>query len=115
MSISTQSNNSSQDQALGALPQDSDATTVELRKALDKLSQDGNAAEFLLKLRELAREQGGMSYLSKKVGINRQNLYRTFASTGNPKFRSLNSILKGLGFKLTIERIGASNDDISGS
>ena len=114
MSISTQSNNSSQDQNFGASRID-DATTVELRNALDKFSQDGNAADFLLKLRELAREQGGMSYLSKKVGINRQNLYRTFASTGNPKFRSLNSILKGLGFKLTVERIGASNDDTPGS
>jgi probable addiction module antidote protein len=76
-----------------------------LNDALRKLANDNNSEEFLLLLRQLTKIQGGMSFLSKKVGINRQNLYRTFASTGNPKFKSLASILKGLGYRISIEPI----------
>jgi probable addiction module antidote protein len=87
--------------------------TNRLRDALEKFVNEDDAESFLLMLRKLARAKGGMSRLSKKVGINRQNLYRTFASTGNPKFRSLNTILKGLGYRLSIEPIelNNSNDD----
>ena len=46
-----------------------------------------------------------MTALSRKTGINRQNLYRTFASSGNPKFKSLGVILEGLGYNLTVEPI----------
>ena len=54
-----------------------------------------------------------MTALSKRIGINRQNLYRTFASTGNPKFRSLGAILKGLGYKLAIaDSAGLSSDHL---
>lgn len=79
--------------------------TIFLKDALEKLSEEDDAETFLITLRSLTKVQGGMSSLSKKVGINRQNLYRTFASTGNPKFRSLNTILKGLGYRLSIEPI----------
>lgn len=82
-----------------------------LRDALERLCDDNDAETFLLTLRKLAKAQGGMSMLSKKVGINRQNLYRTFASTGNPKFRSLSTILKGLGYRLSIEPIGSNDDE----
>lgn len=74
-----------------------------LNDALRKLANDNNSEDFLLLLRQLTKIQGGMSFLSKKVGMNRQNLYRTFASTGNPKFKSLATILKGLGYRISIE------------
>jgi len=86
---------------------DSDYATSVLSEAIQKLADSGDAQTFLLTLRMLTRAQGGMTALSKKIGINRQNLYRTFASTGNPKFRSLGAILKGLGYKLAIEPISA--------
>ncbi len=76
-----------------------------LNDALKKFANDNDSEDFLLLLRQLTKIQGGMSFLSKKVGINRQNLYRTFASTGNPKFKSLATILKGLGYRISIEPI----------
>jgi probable addiction module antidote protein len=78
---------------------------VRLKKAIDELVQDIESETLFLELRRLTKAQGGMSRLSKKVGINRQNLYRTFASDGNPKLRSLSTILKGLGYKLSIEPV----------
>ena len=87
------------------LTHNSNVSNVHLDEALQKLANDNNSEDFLLLLRQLAKIQGGMSLLSKKVGINRQNLYRTFASTGNPKFKSLVTILKGLGYRISIEPI----------
>lgn len=92
---------------------DPSVANEQLKTALDKFTHENDAESFLLTLRKLAKAQGGMSSLSKKVGINRQNLYRTFASTGNPKFRSLNSILKGLGYRLSIEPINGKKNDNS--
>lgn len=76
-----------------------------LEKALKKFAEEGDAKAFLAALRLLTKAQGGMTSLSRRTNINRQNLYRTFASTGNPKFKSLGTILKGLGYQLTIEPI----------
>ncbi len=86
---------------------DNDYASTVLSEAIQKLAESGDAQTFLLTLRKLTKAQGGMTALSKRIGINRQNLYRTFASTGNPKFRSLGAILKGLGYKLAIAPINA--------
>lgn len=83
----------------------------QLQEAMEHFANNNDPESFLQYLRVLARAQGGMSSLSKKVGINRQNLYRTFASSGNPKFKSLNTILKGLGYRLSIERYDATNQN----
>jgi len=80
-----------------------EVATAYLQKALEKFTSDGDAKVFLGALRKLTKAQGGMTALSRRTGINRQNLYRTFAATGNPKFKSLGTILKGLGFNLAIE------------
>jgi probable addiction module antidote protein len=76
-----------------------------LQKALERFAAEGDAKTFLAALRKLTKAQGGMTALSRRTGINRQNLYRTFASTGNPKFKSLGTILKGLGYNLAIQPV----------
>lgn len=76
-----------------------------LIKSLQKFADEGVAITFLNALRKITKAQGGMTALSRRTGINRQNLYRTFANTGNPKFKSLGTILRGLGYQLTIEPI----------
>lgn len=96
-----------------SLLRDPNMANTHLNDALEKLANDNNSEEFLLLLRQLTKIQGGMSSLSKKVGINRQNLYRTFASTGNPKFKSLATILKGLGYRISIEPIDSSSKNSS--
>ena len=79
-----------------------------LIKALESFTTTGDPRTFLTALRKLTKAQGGMTALSRRTGINRQNLYRTFASTGNPKFKSLGMILEGLGYNLTIQPIKAT-------
>ena len=92
---------------------DVDYATSVLSDAIQMLAESGDAQTFLLTLRKLTKAQGGMTALSKRIGINRQNLYRTFASTGNPKFRSLGAILKGLGYKLSIEAVTPEEAKVS--
>jgi probable addiction module antidote protein len=92
---------------------DVDYATSILSDAIQKLAESGDAQTFLLTLRKLTKAKGGMTALSKRIGINRQNLYRTFASTGNPKFRSLGAILKGLGYKLSISPISAEEAELN--
>ncbi|MDB2414302.1 putative addiction module antidote protein [Rickettsiales bacterium] len=95
-----------------------DEATKKLKESIAQLAKDSDAETFLNQLSLLTKAQGGMSRLSKKVGINRQNLYRTFANDGNPKLRSLAVILKGLGYRLSIEPISASdlasNENVAG-
>lgn len=90
---------------------DSNEIYKHLRETIEKVQKDNNSADFLETLRVITKAKGGMSELSKKIKINRQNLYRTFARTGNPKLKSLSTILEGLGYRLSIEPIPQDNDN----
>ena len=59
---------------------------------------------FLVALGHVAKANGGLSVLAKRTGLNRENLYRTLSSKGNPKFANIDAVLKSLGMKLTVER-----------
>ena len=82
---------------------DPQVATAYLKKSLDIFTRTGDAEIFLKALSHLTKCQGGMTALSRRCGINRQNLYRTFAETGNPKLKSLSTILKALGYNITLE------------
>lgn len=74
-----------------------------LKVALEEFEQDGNSEIFLLALRNIAEARGGLSQLAKKTHLNRQNLYRALSGKGNPTFQTLDAIMHGLGFRLTVE------------
>jgi len=76
-----------------------------LKVALEEYEKDKNTAAFLLALKTVVDAQGGVSMLAKKTELNRQHLYRILSREGNPRFNTLDSILHGLGFKLSIESI----------
>lgn len=59
---------------------------------------------FLGTLRRLA-ELYGMSKLAKKTSMNRVHLYQALSPKGNPTVRTVNKLLDGLGYKLTITPI----------
>lgn len=73
-----------------------------LQVAFDAFQMDGNFQALLLALRDVTNAQGGISELSEKTHLNRQSLYKTLSSTGNPKLDTFGSIIRGLGFTLTI-------------
>ena len=76
---------------------------------LNAALEDGDPEVFLLALRDVAEAQvGGMTKLSQKTKLNRENLYRMLSNRGNPELDSLNSLLNALGFKLVVELKKAS-------
>lgn len=73
-----------------------------LQVALEEYEEDGNSEAFMLALRNITEAQGGVNTLAKKTSLNRQNLYRTLSSRGNPRFSTLGNIIHALGFRLSI-------------
>lgn len=63
---------------------------------------DEDPAAFLQALRNVAEAMGGISRLAALAGLNRQQLYRTLSSKGNPELRSLTKILNASGLRLQI-------------
>ncbi len=83
--------------------QDKEAAAHYLQVALDEYDNDNDAKALLLALRHVAEAQGGLGILSNKTHLNRENLYRTLSSNGNPKLKTLGLLLKGLGFRIFIK------------
>ena len=74
-----------------------------LDAAIVELEEDGDVEAFLLALRYLAEAKGGISQLSDKSHLNRQNLYKILTGKTVPKFDTTVSILNGLGYRFKIE------------
>ena len=73
-----------------------------LNTALEEYESDKDTEAFLLALRTVAEVKGGVTELSRKTNLNRQHLYRTLSSKGNPRLNTLETVLHGLGFRLSI-------------
>lgn len=76
-----------------------------LQVALEEYQKDGDLEAFLLALRHVAEAQGGIGILAKKTHLNRESLYKTLSSKGNPKLRTIGLLLKELGFEFFIKTI----------
>ena len=81
---------------------DKEEATTYLQTALEEYQKDNNTKALLLALRHVAEAQGGISILSRKTHLNRESLYKMLSSKGNPKLSTLGTLLKGLGFELSI-------------
>lgn len=79
--------------------------TAYLQIALEEYEEDGEVEAFLIALKNVAQAQGGIALLAEKTHLNRQNLYRTLSSGGNPRLNTLGVILHALGFRLAIRPV----------
>jgi probable addiction module antidote protein len=86
---------------------DPEEAAVYLQVALDEYQSNGDVEMFLIALRNVTEAQGGVGKLAKRAHLNRQNLYRTLSSKGNPRLDTFGLLLKGLGFHLSIEPVAA--------
>ncbi|OGS18199.1 MAG: putative addiction module antidote protein [Elusimicrobia bacterium RIFOXYA2_FULL_40_6] len=73
-----------------------------LEIALEEYQKDGNERAFFASLAVIAKVKGGFTKLSKKTGLNRENLYRTLSKNGDPKFSTVIQILNCLGLNLKV-------------
>jgi len=70
---------------------------------LNDLLQDGEPADLLVALRQIAQAHGGVRAVAKETELNANQLYRTLSPQGNPELRSLFAVLKALGLRLAIQ------------
>jgi probable addiction module antidote protein len=75
---------------------------------INAILADGDQAELLIVLRQLAKAFGGVQTIAEKADLNPTQLYRTLSSEGNPELRSLSAILKAMGLRLAVERVKAA-------
>ena len=88
-----------------------DAAMVELYRddpalALDVINgilEDGDQAELLVVLRQMAQAFGGVQAVAEQAHLNPTQLYRTLSPKGNPALSSLSAILKAMGLRLAVQ------------
>lgn len=79
-----------------------------LEISLEDYEEDNDLEAFMLALRTIAEAQGGINKLAEKSHLNRQNLYKILTSKTTSTFDTALSIIKGLGFRLSLEVIDNS-------
>jgi probable addiction module antidote protein len=73
----------------------------EAAEYLTAVLEESDSATFLLALRDVA-DARGMSPLTAKAQLNRENLYRMLSENGNSQLDSLTALLNGLDLRLAV-------------
>lgn len=72
-------------------------------KYLEEILADGNMELFTAALKDVADARlGGISALSKKTELNREQLYKTLSKNGNPRLDTLSEVLHAVGLRVAV-------------
>ncbi|WP_128598973.1 addiction module antidote protein [Pantoea rodasii] len=82
------------------LRENPDYTEIYLQTALEDIYEEGGIAAFLIALRRVVEARGGISEISRKSGLSRQQLYKTLSEKGNPTLTTLTEITRAAGVRL---------------
>jgi probable addiction module antidote protein len=69
---------------------------------INAAASEDDPGALLQALRNVAEAHGGITKVTARAGLNRQQLYRTLSSDGNPELRSVTRILDATGLQLII-------------
>ena len=69
---------------------------------LNSILEDGDQAELLAVLRQLAKAFGGVQAVADKAHLNPTQIYRTLSPDGNPALSSFRAILDAMGMRLAV-------------
>ena len=88
------------DDAMADLYRDDPALALEV---INAILEDGDQAELLTVLRQVAQASGGVQAVAEQAHLNPTQLYRTLSPKGNPALSSLTAILKAMGLRLAVQ------------
>lgn len=72
-------------------------------KYLEDILANGNMELFTAALKDVADARlGGVSALSKKTDLNREQLYKTLSQKGNPRLDTLTQVLHAVGLRMSV-------------
>lgn len=92
------------DEAMAELYRDDPALALDV---INGILEDGDQAELLTVLRQLAQAFGGVQAVAEQAHLNPTQLYRTLSPKGNPGLSSLTAILKAMGLRLEVRPLGS--------
>ena len=93
------------DEAMAELYRDDPALALEV---INGILEDGDQAELLIVLRQMAQAFGGVQAVAEQAHLNPTQLYRTLSRKGNPALSSLSAILKAMGLRLAVQPLAAA-------
>ena len=88
------------DATVAELRENPDYAEIYLQTALEDIYEEGGIAAFLIALRRVVEARGGISEISRKSGLSRQQLYKTLSEKGNPTLTTLTEITRAAGVRL---------------
>lgn len=94
----------SHDDAMAELYRNDPALALEV---INGILTDGDQAELLVVLRQMAQAFGGMQAVAELAHLNPTQLYRTLSPKGNPALNSLTAILKAMGMRLAVQPLAS--------
>jgi len=69
---------------------------------LETAMEDG-IEEFLYALREIAcAQEGGIQHIAEQAQLGRESMYKSLSKRGNPRIKTLDSILSAIGLQFSI-------------
>lgn len=92
------------DEAMAELYRSDPALAVDI---LNSILENGDQAELLTVLRQMAQAFGGVPAVAEQAQLNATQLYRTLSPRGNPALSSLSAILKAMGLRLAVQPLSA--------
>ncbi|MBE0593953.1 MAG: addiction module antidote protein [Gemmatimonadales bacterium] len=95
----------SHDEAMAELYKSDPAFALEV---INDILADGDQAELLVVLRQMAQAFGGVQAVAEQARLNPTQLYRTLSPKGNPALSSLSAILRAMGLRLAVQPLKAS-------
>ncbi len=75
---------------------------LEAAEYLNAALEDGTPEIFMMALKDVA-DAKGISEIARETNLNRKNLYRILSTKGNPKLKSLSSVLHSVGLRLSVQ------------
>ncbi len=75
---------------------------------IDAALEDGHPKVLLEALKNVAKAKGGMANLAKETGLNRESLYKALSQDGNPRYETLTTIIKAMGFRLSVSPLDSA-------
>ncbi len=76
---------------------------------LSAILEDGDQQEVMTALRRITQAFGGVPKLAEQTELNATTLYRTLSPQGNPEMKTLTTMLKALGLRLSVTPITTSH------
>ena len=93
------------DEAMAELYRSDPALALEV---INSLLSEGDQAELLIVLRQMAQAFGGVQAVAEQVHLNPTQLYRTLSPKGNLALSNLPAILEAMGMRLAVQPLTSS-------